>query len=117
MKINQRINSNSSQTNFKAVNKRYFEWAEKEYKRRGTGTPACWTETFLEDVRWGYISKCDAIDTIIAIKKNIKKYNKDALDEIVQDIKEDFKRYIIRRKLPKEPGLSKKLNLLNENSK
>ena len=59
--------NNNNQINSKAVNQKYYQWAERETKAtKGFG------ELFTQlryDVDWGDISVRDGIDTIEAIKK------------------------------------------------
>ncbi len=61
------INPISNQTNFQAVNQKYYQWAEREakgVKRFG--------ELFVQlkmDVHWGDMHPQDGIDTLLEIKK------------------------------------------------
>ena len=69
MKIN-RINP---QTNFKAVNQKYFEWAKKDYAR-GNNVSTEWLQRLRYDVfLFKEISRQDAIDTVNAVKKYMNK--------------------------------------------
>ena len=69
MKIN-RINP---QTNFKAVNQKYFEWAKKDYKSFNNVSTE-WLQRLRYDVfLFKEISRQDAIDTVNAVKKYMNK--------------------------------------------
>lgn len=60
------INPISNQ-NFKAVNQKYYQWAEKEAKAtKGFGELL---RQLRYDVAWGDIPPQDGIDTVEAIKK------------------------------------------------
>ena len=58
---------NNNQNNFKAVNQKYYQWAQKEAKgvqRFGElFTQLCY------DISWGNIHPQDGIDTLKAIEK------------------------------------------------
>ena len=59
--------NNSIQINSKAVNQKYYQWAEKEAKAtKGLGELLT---QLRYDVDWGDIPVRDGIDTIEAIKK------------------------------------------------
>ncbi len=61
------INPISNQTNFQAVNQKYYQWAEREAKAtKGFGELL---RQLRYDVDWGDIPVRDGIDTIEAIKK------------------------------------------------
>ena len=82
MKIN-RINP---QTNFKAVNQKYFEWAKKDYAR-GNNVSTEWLQRLRYDVfLFKEISRQDAIDTVNAVKKYMNK-----TDECLEDMIQIFK--------------------------
>ena len=87
MKINPIVNSNPSQTNFKAVNQKYLKWAEKMYKERRTITSE-WVESLTDDViLFGDISKHDAIDTMNAVRKYVNQGSMDAFESTLRVIK------------------------------
>ena len=82
MKIN-RINP---QTNFKAVNQKYFEWAKKDYSlEKNVSTE--WLHRLSYDVfLFKEISPRDGVDTIEAVKKYMNK-----TDEGIEDLLQIFK--------------------------
>lgn len=87
MKINPIVNSNPSQTNFKAVNQKYLKWAEKMYKERRTITSE-WVESLTDDViLFGDVSKQDAIDTMNAVRKYVNQGSMDAFENRLKVIK------------------------------
>ncbi len=87
MKINPIVNSNPSQTNFKAINQKYLKWAEKMYKERRTITSE-WVESLTDDViLFGDVSKQDAIDTMNAVRKYVNQGSMDAFENRLKVIK------------------------------
>ena len=88
MKINPIVNSNPSQTNFKAVNQKYLKWAEKNYKAVKNGATADWIMSLKDDViLFGDVSKQDAIDTMNAVRKYVSNGSKDAFENSLKVIK------------------------------
>ena len=79
---------NNNQNNFKAVNPKYYKWAEREAKgTKGFG------ELFTQlryDVAWGDITLKDGLDTLKAIEKLLPDNRKNELKEICEDIKSFF---------------------------
>lgn len=73
-----RINlSQPSKPQFKAVNKKYFEWAKKDFSI-GDSVSTEWMDRLSFDVfLFKKISRQDAIDTINAVKRYMKKQLKD----------------------------------------
>ncbi len=69
------INRISPQPNFRAVNKKYFEWAKKDYSLvKNVSTE--WLQRLSYDVfLFKEISVRDGLDTVIAAKKYINKTN------------------------------------------
>ena len=67
------INRINPQTNFKAVNQKYFEWAKKDYSlEKNVSTE--WLHRLRFDVcLFKEISRQDAIDTVNAVKKYMNK--------------------------------------------
>ena len=61
------INPISNNTNFQAVNQKYYQWAEREAK--GCCRFGELLRQLRYDVDWGNIPVKDGIDTIGAIKK------------------------------------------------
>ena len=87
MKINPIVNSNPSQTNFKAVNQKYLKWAEKDYKivKNVSGHLL---ESLTDDViLFGDISKKDAIDTMNAIRKYVNRDSMEVFENRLKAIK------------------------------
>ena len=87
MKINPIVNSNPSQTNFKAVNQKYLKWAEKDYKvvKNISGHLL---ESLTDDViLFGDVSKRDAIDTMNAIRKYVNQDSMEAFENRLKAIK------------------------------
>ena len=80
------INKINSQPNFKAVNQKYFEWAKKDYSlEKNVSTE--WLHRLSYDVfLFKEISRQDAIDTVNAVKKYMKK-----TDEGIEDLLQTFK--------------------------
>ena len=87
MKIN-RINP---QTNFKAVNQKYFEWAKKDYSlEKNVSTE--WLHRLSYDVfLFKEISPRDGVDTIEAVKKYMNK-----TDECIEDLLQRCKNHLIQ---------------------
>ncbi len=80
------INRINSQTNFKAVNQKYFEWAKKDYSL-GKNVSTEWIQRLRYDVfLFKEISRQDAIDTVNAVKKYMNK-----TDECLEDMIQIFK--------------------------
>ena len=80
------INRINSQTNFKAVNQKYFEWAKKDYSL-GKNVSTEWLHRLSYDVfLFKEISPRDGVDTIEAVKKYMKK-----TDEGIEDLLQIFK--------------------------
>ena len=79
------INPISNQTNFQAVNQKYYQWAEREakgVKRFG--------ELFYQlkfDISNGKLFPKDALDTIQAIEKIYPSSRKQELNSIIEYIK------------------------------
>ena len=68
-----RINKITSQTNFQAVNQKYFEWAKKDFAR-GNNVSTEWIDRLEFDVfLFKTISIKDGIDTINEVKKYMNK--------------------------------------------
>ena len=88
MKIN-RINP---QTNFKAVNQKYFEWAKKDYARGQDVSTECLQRLRYDVCLFKEISPQDGMDTLNAIKKHINKP-----DIFIEEILSNFQ-YMLRRK-------------------
>ena len=87
MKINPIVNSNPSQTNFKAVNQKYLKWAEKDYKvvKNISGHLL---ESLTDDViLFGDVSKRDAIDTMNTIRKYVNQDSMEAFENRLKAIK------------------------------
>ena len=80
------INRINSQTNFKAVNQKYFEWAKKDYSlEKNVSTE--WLHRLSYDVfLFKEISPRDGVDTIEAVKKYMNK-----TDEGIEDLLQIFK--------------------------
>ena len=80
------INRISPQPNFRAVNKKYFEWAKKDYSlEKNVSTE--WLQRLRYDVfLFKNISRQDAIDTINAVKKYMNK-----TDEGIEHVLGNFK--------------------------
>ena len=87
MKINPIVNSNPSQTNFKAVNQKYLKWAEKDYKivKNISGHLL---ESLTDDViLFGDVSTRDAIETMNAVRKYVNQGSMDAFESTLKVIK------------------------------
>ena len=87
MKINPIVNSNPSQTNFRAVNQKYLKQAEKLYKERGNITTE-WYESLRDDVcLFGDISSKDGVDTMNAVRKYVTSGSWEAFNHVLDCIK------------------------------
>ena len=70
----------NNQLAFKEVNKKYYDMAEKMYKKRG-GMTSEWIEWFTEDFAlWKEISKQDALDTMNAVRKFVNTKSLEAFE-------------------------------------
>ncbi len=67
------INPISNQTNFQAVNQKYYQWAKKDIKR-GIGLSGEVLTQIEMKVCWHDMHPQDALDTIEAIKKLIPEW-------------------------------------------
>ena len=80
--------SNLNQPTFEAVNKRYLEWAEKNYKIAKNGATATWLMSLEDDViLFKDILKQDAIDTMNAARKYVNKGSMEAFETTLAAIK------------------------------
>ena len=87
MKINN-INPTNSQ-NFKAVNKKYFEWAKKDYECC-KDVSSDWLQRLSFDVfLFKEMSPKDGLDTVNAVKKYM-----DKTDEAIEDLLNSLKKAI-----------------------
>ena len=86
------INRINPQTNFKAVNQKYFEWAKKDYKAFDDVSTECLQRLRYDVCLFKEISPQDGIDTLNAIKKHINKP-----DIFIEEILSNFQ-YMLRRK-------------------
>ena len=87
MKIYPIVNSNPSQTNFKAVNQKYLKWAEKDYKRIKDVSSEL-LESLRDDVcLFGDISSKDGVDTMNAIRKYAKPSGKEVFEQVLDNIR------------------------------
>ncbi len=68
-----RINKINTQPNFNAVNKKYFEWAKKDYSLEKNVSTNWLQMLSFEVFLFRKISRQDAIDTVIAVKKYMNK--------------------------------------------
>lgn len=82
-----RINlSQPSTPQFKAVNQKYFEWAKKDFSI-GDSVSTEWMDRLSFDVfLFKKISRQDAIDTINAVKKYMKKTT-EGLEETLNSLR------------------------------
>ena len=81
----------SNQTNFRAVNQKYYQWAKKEAKvTQGFGELL---EQLRFDVAWGDIHPQDGIDTV----KEIIKLN-GKTDEFFEHILDGFRKRLAKLK-------------------
>ncbi len=78
------INPISNQTNFQAVNQKYYQWAEREAK--GGNRFGELLRQLRYDVDWGDIRPQDGIDTIEAIKRLIGK-----TDQFTETVLQNFR--------------------------
>ena len=78
------INPISNQTNFQAVNQKYYQWAEREAK--GGNRFGELLHQLRYDVDWGDIRPQDGIDTIEAIKRLIGK-----TDQFTETVLQNFR--------------------------
>ena len=80
-----RINKITSQSNFQAVNQKYFEWAKKDYSLT-QDVSINWMQNLSFDVfLFRKISRQDAIDTVVAVKKYMNK-----TDECIEALLENL---------------------------
>lgn len=86
------VNPLSNQTNFQAVNQKYYQWAEKGIKK-GIGVSGEILEQLRFDVAWGDIHPQDGIDTVNAIIKLNGK-----TDEGFEHVLEGFRRRLAKTK-------------------
>ena len=87
MKINPIVNSNPSQTNFKAVNQKYLKWAEKDYKLVKDISGEL-LESLRDDVcLFGDISSKDGVDTMNAIRKYMNPGSKEFFEHVLDNIR------------------------------
>ncbi len=78
--VNQNINC-------KAVSQKYLKTAEKSYRRFGNVTSE-WYYSIRDDVcLWKGISKQDAIDTMLAVRKYVEEGSMDAYNHVLDSIK------------------------------
>ena len=85
MKINPIVNSNPSQTNFKAVNQKYLKWAEKDYKVV-KNISGYLLESLRDDVcLFGDISPKDGVDTMNAIRKYMAPEGRDFFEHVLDN--------------------------------
>ena len=82
-----RINlSQPSTPQFKAVNQKYFEWAKKDFSI-GDSVSTEWMDRLSFDVfLFKKISRQDAIDTINAVKRYMKKTT-EGLEETLESLR------------------------------
>lgn len=64
-----RVNPMSNQTNFKAVNQKYYQWAKKDIEYYGIGLSGETLTQIEMDVCWKDMTVKDALDTLYAIKR------------------------------------------------
>ena len=76
--------SQNNQTNYKAVNQKYYEWAKKEAK--GGKRFGEMLRQLRYDVDWGDIHPQDGIDTVEAIKKLTQK-----TDQFTETVLQNFR--------------------------
>ena len=76
--------NNNNQINSKAVNQKYYQWAEREAK--GGNRFGELLRQLRYDVAWGDIPAQDGIDTIEAIKKLLGK-----TDEFTEHVLNNFR--------------------------
>ena len=81
--------SQPSNPQFKAVNQKYFEWAKKDFSI-GDSVSTEWMDRLSFDVfLFKKISRQDAIDTINAVKRYMKKTT-EGLEETLKSLKESI---------------------------
>ena len=82
-----RISLNQPSTpQFKAVNQKYFEWAKKDFSI-GDSVSTEWLQRLSFDVfMFKEISRQDAIDTVNAVKKYMKKTT-ECLEDLLKSLK------------------------------
>ena len=68
-----RIDKINTQPSFNAVNKKYFEWAKKDYSLEKNVSTNWLQMLSFEVFLFRKISRQDAIDTVIAVKKYMNK--------------------------------------------
>ena len=84
MKVN--LNPTYNQ-NFQAVNQKYLKKAEKSYRWFGNVNSE-WYNSIRDDVfLWKGISKQDAIDTMLAVKKYVNEGSMDFYNHVLDSIK------------------------------
>ncbi len=79
------INPISNQTNFQAVNQKYYQWAKKDIER-GIGLSGEVLTQIEMEVCWHDMHPQDAIDTIVAIKGMLK-YKRNDIESALNYIK------------------------------
>ncbi len=73
--------------NFKAVNQKYLKMAQKSYEGYGN-ISSKWYYAIRDDVfLWKGISKQDAIDTMLAVKKYVNEGSMDAFNHVLDAFK------------------------------
>lgn len=73
--------------NFQAVNQKYLKTAQKSYKWFGNVNSE-WYNSIRDDVfLWKGISKQDAIDTMLAVKKYVNEGSMDFYNHVLDSIK------------------------------
>ena len=73
--------------NFKAVNQKYLKKAEKSYRWFGNVNSE-WYNSIRDDVfLWKGISKQDAIDTMLAVKKYVNEGSMEFYNHVLNSIK------------------------------
>ena len=75
------------QPNFKAVNQKYLKMAQKSYEGYGN-ISSKWYYAIRDDVfLWKGISKQDAIDTMLAVKKYVNEGSMEAFNHVLDAFK------------------------------
>lgn len=73
--------------NFKEVNQKYLKMAQKSYEGYGN-ISSKWYYAIRDDVfLWKGISKQDAIDTMLAVKKYVNEGSMDAFNHVLDAFK------------------------------
>ena len=73
--------------NFQAVNQKYLKMAQKSYEGYGN-LSSRWYYAIRDDVfLWKGISKQDAIDTMLAVKKYVNEGSMDFYNHVLDSIK------------------------------